>query len=227
MPALQQGQAPSGALFYSTLAALANPARAVAMRAYMRDQFDFLGIPTPARREAVTPLLRQLKGASADDLLRLADELWARPERECQYVALDMMAMHWKQFGLDKLPALEKFALRKSWWDTVDGIAGIIGSILRFGHEGMDAALSHDNFWMRRIAMLHQLGWRSKTDEMRLFRYALALSHENEFFIQKAIGWALRDYARHAPDNVSQFLVENRLALPRLSFREASKHLRL
>jgi 3-methyladenine DNA glycosylase AlkD len=160
-------------------------------------------------------------------LLRLADELWERPEREFQYLALDMLAMHWKQFGLDNIAQLESFALRKSWWDTVDGLAGIIGKVLRYGHEGMDQAVHHDSFWIRRIAMLHQLGWRSKTDEMRLFRYALALSHENEFFIQKAIGWALRDYARHAPDNVSQFLVENRRTLPRLSVREAAKHLLL
>lgn len=227
MPASHESQAPCGALFYSAITALADPNRAVGMRAYMRGQFDFLGVPTPARRTTVAPLLRQFKGLGAAGLLRLADELWERPEREFQYVALDMMAMHWKQFGLDNLPQLEAFVRRKSWWDTVDGMAGIIGKVLRFGHHGMDEALCHDNLWMRRIALLHQLGWRSKTDEIRLFRYALALSHENEFFIQKAIGWALRDYARHAPDNVSQFLIKNRETLPSLSFREGAKHLAL
>lgn len=209
----------------SALAPLADAARAPAMRAYMRDQFPFLGIPTPMRRAALNPAIRAFKGAPAANLLDVANELWQFPEREFQYAALDLLAAHWKQFSPEEMPELLSFVLRKSWWDTVDGMAGIIGDVLRFDHHGMDAALNHDNFWMRRIALLHQLGWRSKTDEMRLFRYALALGHENEFFIQKAIGWALRDYARHAPHNVAHFISENRTALSKLSVREAAKHL--
>jgi len=220
-------KAPSGALFHSTLASLADSQRAADMRAYMRDQFDFLGVQTPARRAALNPLLRQFKGAPAAQLLALADELWALPQREFQYAAIDLLAMHWKQFGIDDLPAMQALVLRKSWWDSVDGLAGVIGDVLRFEHHGMDDALRHEDFWMRRIALLHQLGWRSKTDHERLFRYSLALCGENEFFIQKAIGWALRDYARHAPDKVSAFIVENKYRLAPLSFREAAKHLSL
>ncbi len=195
------------------------------MRAYMRDQFPFLGIATPVRREAIKPVIKQFKDVSPGGLISVAGELWRLPEREYQYAALDLMAAHWKQFNTDDLPELLAFVLRKSWWDSVDGMAGIVGDVLRFDHHGMDAALKHDNFWMRRIALLHQLGWRGKTDEMRLFRYSIALGHENEFFIQKAIGWALRDYARHAPHNVAQFINENRTALSKLSIREAGKHL--
>ena len=195
------------------------------MRAYMREQFPFLGIATPVRREAIKPVIKQFKDASPGGLISVAGELWRLPEREYQYAALDLMAAHWKQFNTDDLPELLAFVLRKSWWDSVDGMAGIVGDVLRFDHNGMDAALKHDNFWMRRIALLHQLGWRGKTDEMRLFRYSIALGHENEFFIQKAIGWALRDYARHAPHNVAQFINENRTALSKLSIREAGKHL--
>lgn len=211
--------------FLSTLTPLSDAARAPAMRAYMRDQFPFLGIPTPARREALKPLIRDFKGAPSAELIGVASELWQFPEREYQYAALDLMAAHWKQFESADLPELLAFVLRKSWWDSVDGMAGIIGDVLRFNHHEMDAALKHDNFWMRRIALLHQLGWRGKTDEMRLFRYSLALGHENEFFIQKAIGWALRDYARHAPHNVALFISENTTALSKLSIREAGKHL--
>lgn len=207
------------------LAPLANAERAAGMRAYMRNQFAFLGIPTPTRRAAVNALLRALKGAPPAELLALAEQLWAMPEREYQYVAIDMFAMHWKQFGSAELPQLLAFVTAKSWWDSVDGIAGVVGDVLRFEHHGMDAAAQHDNFWMRRIALLHQLGWRGKTDEMRLFRYSLALGHENEFFIQKAIGWALRDYARHAPHNVARFINENTSSLSKLSIREAGKHL--
>ena len=211
--------------FISALAPLADSARAPAMRAYMRDQFPVLGIATPARREAVKPTVRAFKGATAGELISVAGELWQMPEREYQYAALDLMAAHWKQFDAGDMPELLALVVRKSWWDSVDGMAGIIGDVLRFEHQEMDSALKHDNFWMRRIALLHQLGWRGKTDEMRLFRYSLALGHENEFFIQKAIGWALRDYARHAPHNVAQFVNENKTALSKLSIREAGKHL--
>jgi 3-methyladenine DNA glycosylase AlkD len=211
--------------FISALAPLADPSRAPAMRAYMRDQFPFLGIATPARREALKPTIGAFKGAPSAELLSVATELWRLPEREYQYAALDLMAAHWKQFGSADLPALLDFVLRKAWWDSVDGMAGIIGDVLRFEHHEMDSALKHDSFWMRRIALLHQLGWRGRTDEMRLFRYSLALGHENEFFIQKAIGWALRDYARHAPHNVAQFINENKSGLSKLSIREAAKHI--
>lgn len=213
--------------FVSALAPLADAARAPAMRAYMRDQFPFLGIATPVRREAIKPVIKDFKDASPAGLIAVAGELWQLPEREYQYAALDLLAAHWKQFNTDDLPELLAFVLRKSWWDSVDGMAGIVGDVLRFDHHGMDAALKHDNFWMRRIALLHQLGWRGKTEEARLFRYALQLGHENEFFIQKAIGWALRDYARHAPDNVAHFINENRDRLSKLSVREAGKHLSL
>jgi len=213
--------------FIAALAPLANADRAPAMRAYMRGHFPFLGIATPARREAVKPLLRSLKGASAGELLGLAGELWELPEREYQYAAIDLLAAQWKQLTAVDVPALQALVLRKSWWDSVDGLAGVIGDVLRFEHHGMDEALRHNDFWMRRIALLHQLGWRAKTDESRLFEYSLLLGHENEFFIQKAIGWALRDYARHAPDNVAHFINENKARLSKLSVREAGKHLSL
>lgn len=211
--------------FIAALAPLADAERAPAMRAYMREQFPFLGIATPARRNTLKPLLNSLKGAPAGELLDLASELWALPEREYQYAAIDLLASHWKQLDMADLPALQAMVLRKSWWDSVDGMAGVIGDVLRFEHDGMDQALKHENFWMRRIALLHQLGWRGKTDEARLFEYSLSLGQENEFFIQKAIGWALRDYARHAPDNVARFIRESRSRLSSLSVREAGKHL--
>ena len=89
----------------------------------------------------------------------------------------------------------------------------------------MDQALLHDDFWMRRIALLHQLGWRGETDTERLYSYCLRLAHEKEFFIQKAIGWALRDYARHDPQAIRRFTEAHRQQLAPLTYREASKHL--
>jgi 3-methyladenine DNA glycosylase AlkD len=210
---------------HGELQALADPERASGMRAYMRDQFDYLGIPTPARRAAIKPLLIPLKGSGHAYLIGLANELWDYSEREYQYAALDLLNMHSKELRIADIPALLALVQRKSWWDTVDALATIIGDILCGQHDHMDEALKHENFWMRRIALLHQLGWRGKTDHKRLYSYCLGLAHEKEFFIQKAIGWALRDYARHAPEEVRQFTQQNKSALSALSYREANKHL--
>lgn len=208
----------------AALCSAAEPERAAPMRAYMRDQFEFMGIPTPKRRAAIQALLRDLKEKPADDLLSRALALWELPEREYQYAALDILAMHWKSLDINHVPALLALAQQKSWWDTVDGIASIVGDVLRREHHGMDAAARHENLWVRRIAMLHQLGWRHQVDEDRLYSYALELAHEQEFFIQKAIGWALRDYARHAPGSVHAFTDRHRDRLSALSYREANKH---
>ena len=142
----------------AALAPVIEPARAPAMRAYMRDQFTYFGIPTPQRRLATRPLLKSLAGSDADKLLAQAGILWELPQREYQYVALDLLAMHWKEFDVGHIPPLLEFVRNKSWWDSVDALASIIGDVLRHGHDYMDEALIHENMWMRRIALLHQLG---------------------------------------------------------------------
>lgn len=209
----------------TALASAATPGRAPAMRAYMRDQFDFLGVGTPQRRLAAKRLLKQLKGGGADNLLQYAFELWALPQREYQYVAIDLLAMHCKELELAHIPSLLELVQHRSWWDTVDALASVIGDVLRYRHDGMDQAVNHENMWVRRIAMLHQLGWRDNVDTGRLFNYSLALAHEKEFFIQKAIGWALRDYARHDPEAIRAFTLKEKQQLSALSYREANKHL--
>ena len=213
------------------LEAAAEPGRAAPMQAYMRDQFVFLGVAAPQRRLAVKALLANLRGVGADVLLEHAQLLWQQPQREYQHVALDMLALHRRQLGVEHLPALLGLARQRAWWDSVDGMAGIVGDVLQAelrrrgdGHAHMDAALQHEDFWLRRIAMLHQLGWRADTDAGWLFDAALALAHEEEFFIRKAIGWALRDYARHAPEAVTAFANAHRQLLSPLSYREALKH---
>jgi 3-methyladenine DNA glycosylase AlkD len=150
------------------------------MRACMRDQFTYFGIPTPQRRLAARPLLKRLAGDGADKLLAQAWMLWELPQREYYYAR----------------------------------------------HDYMDEALMHENMWKRRIALLHQLGWRDKVDTEHLFKYSTALSPEQEFFIQKAIGWASRDYARHDPQAIRDHTLKERSRLSALSFREANKHLK-
>jgi 3-methyladenine DNA glycosylase AlkD len=216
----------------AALAPHRDPTRALAMRAYMRDQFEFIGVPTPQRRQAVLPILRQLPVADAAQLLAYADVLWAMPAREYQYVATDLLARKWKTLAVADIAHLLAIAQHASWWDSIDPLAGVVGDVVKAARTDtpeaqatMDAALQHESLWVRRIAMIHQLGWREHTDEDRLFGYARALAAESDFFIRKAIGWALRDYAWHAPDVVSRFLSASRDLMSPLTLREASKHL--
>lgn len=206
-------------------AALADPARAGAMAAYQRGQFSFLGIQTPARRAALASLDDTTLGQ--DELLAAVHALWEMPHREYQYAAIDLLARRKKVLAPDVVAPLLALAQQKAWWDSVDGLAAVIGPVIR-AHPGsasmMDQALTHESMWVRRIAMTHQLGWRLQTDRERLFGYALALAPEPDFFIRKAIGWALRDYARWAPEVVIAFVLAQRHQLSALSVREALKH---
>jgi 3-methyladenine DNA glycosylase AlkD len=209
---------------------LADPRRAESMRAYLREQFSFIGIPAPARRAAIKQL--PVFAGGRKELLELAALLWKEPEREYRYTAIDLLARHVTQLSLEDLPRLEALALDAPWWETVDGLAGVVGDVMRAARarnmtaqRTMDRWLVKESFWLRRIAMIHQLGWRGDTDEVRLFAYADQLAQEPEFFIRKAIGWALRDYARTRPDSVRTFLASRRSTLSPLTQREAAKHL--
>lgn len=206
------------------LQALANAERASGMSAYMKGQFPFLGIQTRERRSVSQPLIRAFSG----DLLSTAACLWDFPEREYQYVAADLLRHHCRRLSAADVPELEALVLQKSWWDTVDGLAVTIGSIVLADRRlagRMDELIQSPQMWLRRVALLHQLGWKAETDEQRLFDYCRHCAPEREFFIRKAIGWALRQYARTNPASVSRFLAEHRSVLSGLSFREASKHL--
>ena len=208
---------------------LADPARAAEMKAYMRGQFDYLGIATPARRAALKPLHAAYQPGNAAEIRHVALALWAHAEREYQYAAIGLLDRQAKLLELRDVEWLLDLVQQKSWWDTVDALAKIVGSILRRsgprGQRRMDKALLHEDFWVRRIALLHQLGWREDTDTERLFRYALSLGHEKEFFIRKAIGWSLRDYAWHNSCAIADFLRQHGSQLAPLSVREAAKNL--
>jgi 3-methyladenine DNA glycosylase AlkD len=218
--------------FQQALLPLANAERAIAMRAYMKEHCHFLGIPAPERRKATMPLIRALKPINDKKIVELVEALWQLSEREYHYLAIDLLAHYHRQIGVEYVPQLLDLAQHKSWWDSVDGIAGVIGDVLKnnltqdkHGQELMDVALTHHNLWVRRIALLHQLGWREKTDIKRLTSYVLTLAHQEEFFIRKAIGWALRDYAWYDPEYIRQFLLANQNNISKLSFREAAKHI--
>ncbi len=218
------------ALVVEQLSANANPHRAIEMKAYLRNQFEFLGLPTPTRRE----LSRKLPKLPKDPelILQIAKSLWKKPEREYRYVACDLLSKHANILSLEHLPALKKLLQTDSWWETVDSLSSAIGDIvlkekLR-GHPSqcvMDDWVLDSDFWVRRSAMIHQLGWKTNTDTDRLSRYALQLANESEFFIRKAIGWAFRDYAKCNPEFVARFMKKNGALFSNLSVREATKNL--
>ncbi|MGA2571105.1 MAG: DNA alkylation repair protein [Terracidiphilus sp.] len=212
----------------AALEPLADAKRARDMRAYMRNKFEYIGVGTPERRAAVAAPIRAFQPADAAELRQAAEGLWQMSLREYQYVALDLLARYQTLLSLDDLPWLLDRVQEKSWWDSVDALLQAIGPVVeRAGAKGkraMDAAVRNENLWVRRIAMLHQLGLRGETDTERLFRYAEMLAPEGEFFIRKAIGWALRDYAWHDWRAVEKFLKSTRVELSGLTVREASKN---
>ncbi|OHX21806.1 DNA alkylation repair protein [Chromobacterium sphagni] len=209
------------------LEAAADPARRPAMRAYMREQFDFLGVATPARRKLAAPWMKSLKNAGPEAWLALAEALWRQPEREFQYTAVDLLAKCAARLPADSLPRLLALAAEKSWWDTVDGLsAWVVGELVRANRplqQRMDALSVDGDFWLRRVAILHQLYWKRETDAERLFVYCAANAGEGEFFIRKAIGWALREYGYTDPDSVRGFVAATPLSP--LSRREALKRI--
>ncbi|HEY8026782.1 MAG TPA: DNA alkylation repair protein [Burkholderiaceae bacterium] len=203
---------------------LADAQNALAMSAYMRGKFVYLGLTTPQRRAATKAAIR----AWDDDPLTPARALWRKREREYQYVACDLLRHHMHRLGGAALATLAELVQSKSWWDTVDALAPVVGNIVlreRSLAAEMDHWIVEDGFWLRRVAILHQLAWKQDTEERRLFQYCLQCAPEQEFFIRKAIGWALRQYARTAPDAVRRFVDKNRSKLSGLSVREATKHL--
>ena len=218
----------------AALRAQADAKQAVPMKAYMLGQFAFLGIRAGPRRAVVKHALQGLPkfAGTADELLALAHALWQLPEREFRYTAIDLLAKHHKRLDVSVLPRILQLVQTDPWWDTVDGLAGVVGDIVLQAKASqpdvqhhMDACLIHPHLWVRRMAMLHQLGWREQTDQARLFRYSLTLAPETDFFIRKAIGWALRDHARTQPDAVRAFLARHAEQLSGLTRREAGKHL--
>lgn len=206
----------------------ANSQEAIGMKKYMRNQFPFLGIKKPIREEILKHFLKEKGLPSADSTPTLIRNLWQMPEREYQYLAMTLLEKSKKQRQETDLELLEELIITKSWWDTVDFIAAnLIGDYFkRFPDKMIPISqkwIVSENMWLQRTAILFQLSYKKTTNESLLYEYIGQCAESKEFFIQKAIGWALRQYARTAPQSVRQF-VESYPLKP-LSRREALKHL--
>ena len=199
------------------------------MAAYLKNQFPFLGVKTPARRAVSKPLLRKAKTWTAEEILDVADALMDEPEREFAQVAVDLVRASVKTLRSRDLDRLRGLIETKSWWDTVDALAVHgVGPLVKADRElqaVMDEWIADDDIWVARTAILHQLLWKSDTDAERLFHYCDLRASDQEFFIRKALGWALRQYARTDPDAVRSYVTGNRERLSGLTKREALKHL--
>lgn len=211
------------------LTTVADPARAPAMQAYMKDIAPFLGITGPDRRTATNPWIRSFDpGPHAHHLLGAAATLVAEPEREFAYVALDLVRRHERTLPPDALLQVRELALERPWWDTVDLWAGVIGrAALRY--RDWDAQIRNwatdPRLWVRRIPLVFQVGRRVNTDLELLFAVCRANADDRDFFMRKGIGWGLRDAARTYPDQVRAFVETEGHRLSALSVREATKHL--
>ena len=243
-PTKSPGRSPAAAEAVAALEATADDERAVGMAAYMRDQFEFFGIAATPRKEAVKEIIAK-RSLDWDFVFAL----WAHPKRECQYVAVDHLRR--QKLTIADLGRLQELVETKSWWDTVDHLAKCAVTALVPGSRGRgkepnslnDASSARalmlewaeaENMWTRRIAILCQLSFGEKTDTQLLrevieSNLGVDAACSSEFFITKAIGWALRDFARHDPKWVLDFVDEHHpysaLPLAKLSKKEALKHL--
>jgi 3-methyladenine DNA glycosylase AlkD len=213
----------------ASYSAARNDERAAAMRAYMRDQFPFLGIPNTQRRSLSREVLTGLPRPGEADLREVALACWKLPEREYQYFACDWLRRHARVCTPDFLATARTLITDRSWWDTVDALAAhLVGPIVA-NHPAtastMDEWVGEGDIWLARTAILHQLTYKEATDTERLFRYCLARADHRDFFIRKAIGWALRQYAWTDPGAVRRFVAAHTDRLSPLSVREALKNI--
>ena len=197
---------------------------AAAQKAYMRNQFEFYGIKTPLRRDIQKPFLAKSYLPLKTDLEEIVKTLWNKPQREYQFIAQELVFKYTQQFDKNDIALLEFMVTHKSWWDTVDYIAvKLIGAYFtRFPNQldkYIDKWLSSGNIWLQRCCLLYQLKSKDKMDTQKLQYIIQKLLGSKEFFINKAIGWVLREYSKTNPKWVRVFTENNDLA--NLSRREA------
>jgi 3-methyladenine DNA glycosylase AlkD len=210
---------------FKTLEQSANPEKAAGMSAYLKDQFAFLGIQKPERERLTREFLKQKKKEQGVDWA-FVEKCYERLEREFQYLAVDYVLLIKDRLAPEDLARMESLITRRSWWDTVDmfnvpiGLIflkypEIIGTLGRWTESG--------NMWLRRMSIIFQLHLKNDTDTVFMAKAIERNLGSGEFFINKAIGWALREYSKINPQWVRAFLASHELAP--LSAREASKYI--
>jgi 3-methyladenine DNA glycosylase AlkD len=202
---------------------------AIAQKQYMKNKFEFYGIKSPLRRELQKPFLIVKYLPNKSDLDSIVKELWLRPERELQYFTQELVKKYTKQFEKKDIELLEFMIVNKSWWDTIDFIAvNLVGAYFKKYPEQVEIYvkkwLKSGNIWLQRSAILFQLKYKQELDTELLVRIINNLLGSKEFFINKSIGWVLREYGKINPVWVKEFV--QKTALSKLSRREAIRLLK-
>ena len=207
-----------------------NPHDAGFMKKYLKNKFEFYGIKTPVRNEIIKKYFRDFGLPEKNELAAIMDNLWSLNEREFQYFGCTLLEKYKKEIEKEDINLFEKLIIKKSWWDTVDGLAAwnvgdyfkkFPSTILPYVKKWFES----DYIWLQRTILIFQLKYKKSTNENLLYEYCIKLASSKEFFIQKAIGWSLREYAKTNPESVKAFVVNHQL--PSLSKREALKHLKI
>ena len=209
------------------LEARADNARALDMSKYMKNKFEFFGVGASVRNEIWKPYFKEAKKTKKIDW-DFIEICFKHNKRECQYTAAYYLKYMQRFLVEDDIPKLKELVLTKSWWDTVDILDKVIGSII-YNNKNLYSIIlewsKDDNIWLRRVAIDHQLLRKENTDEQLLEKILINNLNHKEFFVNKAIGWALRDYSKTNPQWVRNFIEVHKENMASLSIREASKYL--
>lgn len=205
----------------------ADKENAIAMSKYMRIKFDFYGLKSPKRKEIYNDFIKSEKKSKVIDWAFL-DMCYEDNHREFQYLVYDYLLAMKQYISFDDIPKIKNYILNKSWWDTVDFLCKVIGDVELRDLRVKDIMIEwskDDNIWIKRSAIEHQLNFKEKTDPELLEKIIVNCFDSNEFFINKAIGWALRQYSKIDPNWVKKFIQEYGNRMDDLSIKEASKYI--
>lgn len=218
------------ALAADELAKRADVDKATGMAAYMKTDMPFYGVQKKGRTEVFRIIKREVPiGDNATYRAAIA-ALWEQPHREEKYLAIGLAKAYSDFLTFDNIDLYRRLIVEGAWWDFVDEVAihcvGIVYLNERPRTEAtIEAWIDDDVMWLRRTSLIAPIKHKAATDHRMLFDHCLRRAHEKEFFIRKAIGWTLREYAKTEPARVRSFLLKHRDEWSGLSFREASKHL--
>jgi 3-methyladenine DNA glycosylase AlkD len=215
------------------LAAMADPARAIAMRAYMKSTMSYYGVTSPQVDAICKKVFAENPFPSCVEWQAGILELWRDARhREERYVAIRLVTLkrHRECWSPELMPVLEEMIVSGAWWDYVDALAPVAGALLRSHPKEIRPlmrAWSEDaNPWKRRVSIICQLTFKRDTDLELLYANIEPNLPDRDFFIRKAIGWALRQYAWTDPEEVARYVREHEAQLSGLSRREALKNIR-
>lgn len=212
------------------LKAKANATNAKAMKAYMLHQFDFFGVKTPDRRIISKEVFSTIRLKSYEQVEQQITQLWQLPQRECHYIAIELLAFYKKILPIHSIELIEKLLVTNSWWDSVDNVASYVFPFYFKTYPEQIIPVTKiwnesNILWLQRSSIMFQKAAKANTNTELLSQYILRHTDSQEFFIRKAIGWALREYAKTNPTWVLNFAQHYKTKLSTLSYKEAIRNI--